>query len=176
MQHFAGEQQFYQQYFQEPAKAEAEFEADVRTTMLKFLYAGSGDAPLEHRLRLVFDKSAKCLDSATVPARLPTWLTEQTLDVFTKEFERTGFRGGLNWYRNVDRTWELTPFLRGAKLRQSSLFIAGENDVVVTLARQAIENIKDAMPNLRTKVLLPGAGHWIQQERPTEVGMRRPRV
>jgi pimeloyl-ACP methyl ester carboxylesterase len=69
----------------------------------------------------------------------------------------------------VDRTWELTPFLRGAKLRQPSLFIAGENDVVVTLARQAIENIKDAMPNLRTKVLLPGAGHWIQQERPTEV-------
>jgi len=169
MQHFAGEQQFYQQYFQEPGKAEAEFEADVRTTMLKFLYAGSGDAPLEQRLRLVFDKSAKCLDSATVPARLPTWLTEQNLDVFTKEFERTGFRGGLNWYRNVDRTWELTPFLRGAKLRQPSLFIAGENDVVVTLARQAIENIKDAMPNLRTKVLLPGAGHWIQQERPTEV-------
>jgi len=169
MQHFAGEQQFYQQYFQEPGKAETEFEADVRTTMLKFLYSGSGDAPPAQRLRLVFGKSAKCLDSATVPAMLPAWLTEQDLNVFTKEFERTGFRGGLNWYRNVDRTWELTPFLRGAKLRQPSLFIAGENDVVVTLARQAIENIKDAMPNLRTKVLLPGAGHWIQQERPTEV-------
>jgi pimeloyl-ACP methyl ester carboxylesterase len=69
----------------------------------------------------------------------------------------------------VDRTWELTPFLRGAKLRQPSLFVAGEHDVVVTLVRQAIENLKDAMSNLRTKVLLPGAGHWIQQERPTEV-------
>jgi pimeloyl-ACP methyl ester carboxylesterase len=169
MKLIAGEQQFYQQYFQEPGQAEAEFEADVRTTMLKFLYAGSGDAPPEQRLRLVFGKSAKFLDSATVPATLPVWLTAQDLDVFTKEFERTGFRGGLNWYRNVDRTWELTPFLRGAKLRQPSLFVAGEQDVVVTLARPAIENLKDAMPNLRTKVLLPGAGHWIQQERPTEV-------
>jgi pimeloyl-ACP methyl ester carboxylesterase len=169
MKLIAGEQQFYQQYFQEPGKAEAEFEAEVRTTMLKFLYAGSGDALPEQRLRLVFGKSAKFLDSATVPATLPAWLTAQDLDVFTKEFEWTGFRGGLNWYRNVDRTWELTPFLRGAKLQQPSLFVAGEQDVVVTLVRQAIENLKDAMPNLRTKVLLPGAGHWIQQERPTEV-------
>ena len=96
-------------------------------------------------------------------------MTAQDLDVFTKEFERTGFRGGLNWYRNSDRNWELTPFLRGAKLQQSSLFVAGEDDVLITIARQAFDNLEDAMPNLRKKVLLPGAGHWIQQERPAEV-------
>ena len=169
MQHFAGEQQFYQQYFQEPGKAEAEFEADVRTSLLKFLYSNSGDAPPEKRWRFVFGKAEKCLDSATVPETLPAWLTAQDLDVFTKEFERTGFRGGLNWYRNNDRTWELTPFLRGAKLRQPSLFVAGENDALITIARQAFDNLEDAMPSLRKKVLLPGAGHWIQQERPAEV-------
>ncbi|MBI3795457.1 MAG: alpha/beta hydrolase [Deltaproteobacteria bacterium] len=167
----AGEQQFYQQYFQEPGKAEAEFEADVRTSMLKFLYALSGDPPPEKRWRFVFGKTEKCLDSATMPETLPAWLTEQDLEVFTKEFERTGFRGGLNWYRNIDRSWELTPFLSGAKLRQPSLFVAGEEDVVITMARQAFDNdnIEDAMPKLRKKVLLPRAGHWIQQERPTEV-------
>jgi len=169
MKLIAGEQQFYQQYFQEPGKAEAEFEADVRTSMLKFLYSASGDAPPEKRWRFVFGKAERCLDSATVPATLPSWLTAQDLAMFTQEFERTGFRGGLNWYRNSDRNWELTPFLRGAKLRQPSLFVAGEEDVLITIARQAFDNLENAMPNLRKKVLLPGAGHWIQQERPTEV-------
>jgi pimeloyl-ACP methyl ester carboxylesterase len=169
MKLIAGEQQFYQQYFQEPGKAEAEFEADVRTSLLKFLYSASGDPPPEQRWRFVFGKAEKCLDSATVPETLPAWLTAQDLNMFTQEFERTGFRGGLNWYRNSDRTWELTPFLRGAKIRQPSLFVAGEEDVVITMARQGFDNLEDAMPNLRKKVLLPGAGHWIQQERPTEV-------
>jgi epoxide hydrolase A/B len=169
MQHFAGEQQFYQQYFQEPGKAEAEFEADIRTSLLKFLYSNSGDAPLTKRWRFIFGKSEKCLDSATVPATLPAWLTEADLEVFTKAFERTGFRGGLNWYRNVDRSWELTPFLRGAKLLQPSLFVAGEEEMAVTVMRQVIDTLEEVMPNLRKKVLLPGTGHWIQQERPTEV-------
>ncbi len=165
----AGEQQFYQQYFQEPGKAEAEFEADVRTSLLKFLYSNSGDARPEQRWQFVFGKEAHCLDSATVPERLPPWLTPQDLAIFTQAFERTGFRGGLNWYRNADRTWELTSFLRGAKLRQPALFIAGEHDTLMTLNRSAIDTLEDVMPKLRKKVVLPGAGHWIQQERPTEV-------
>lgn len=169
MKLMAGDNQLYSQYYQEPGKAEAEFEADVRTTMLKCLYSVSGDPPPEKRWRFLFGKSEKCLDSATVPKTLPSWLTEQDLDVFTKEFERTGFRGGLNWYRNSDMMWELTPFLSGAKLRQPSLFVAGEADVVITMARQGFDSLEEAMPNLLKKVLLPGAGHWIQQERPTEV-------
>ncbi len=169
MQHFAGEQQFYQQYFQEPGKAEAEFEADIRTTLLKVLYSNSGDAPPEQHSRFLFGKDEKFLDSGAVPETLPAWLTEADLEVFTTAFARTGFRGGLNWYRNVDRTWELTPFLSGAKLRQPSLFVAGEDDVLITMARPAFDSLEDVMPNLRKKVLLPGAGHWIQQERPTEV-------
>ena len=137
--------------------------------LLKFLYSNSGDARPEQRWQFVFGKDAHCLDSATVPERLPPWLTSQDLAIFTQAFERTGFRGGLNWYRNADRTWELTPFLRGAKLRQPALFIAGEHDTLMTLNRPAIDTLEDVMPNLRKKVVLPGAGHWIQQERPTEV-------
>jgi pimeloyl-ACP methyl ester carboxylesterase len=169
MQHFAGEQQFYQQYFQEPGKAEAEFEADIRTTLLKVLYSNSGDAPPEQRSRFVFGKEEKFLDSGVVPETLPAWLTAADLEVFTTAFARTGFRGGLNWYRNVDRTWELTPFLRGAKLLQPSLFVSGAEEMAVTVMRQVIDTLEEVMPNLRKKVLLPGAGHWLQQERPTEV-------
>jgi pimeloyl-ACP methyl ester carboxylesterase len=95
-------------------------------------------------------------------------LTEADLDLYTKEFERTDFRGALNWYRNIDRLWELTPFLSGAKIPQPSLFLAGELDAVITMYRQALDNLEKTMPGLRKKILVPGAGHWIQQERPNE--------
>ena len=169
MKWIAGDQEFYQLYFQEPGEAEAELEADVRTTMLKVLYSGSGDPPPEQRWRPFFPKSGKFLGTSSLPATLPLWLTEHDIDVFTGEFERTGFRGGLNWYRNIDRMWELTPFLSGARLRQPTLFVAGEVDAVITMYRGAFDALEETVPNLRQKVLLPGAGHWIQQERPFEV-------
>jgi pimeloyl-ACP methyl ester carboxylesterase len=169
MRLLAGEQQFYQLYFQEPGKAEPELEADPRTTLATFLYAASGDPPPEQRWRFLFGPSERFIDSGTVPETLPPWLTAQDLDVFTAAFEHSGFRGGLNWYRNLDRMWELTWFLCDAKLHQPSLFIAGALDAVITMYRPAFDALADTMPNLRRKVLLPGAGHWIQQERPTEV-------
>ena len=162
-------QQFYQLYFQEPGLAEAQLEADVRKTISILLYSGSGDAPPQHRLRPLFSKSEKFLDTGTLPETLPAWLTKQDIDFFTGEFERTGFRGGLNWYRNLDRSWELTAFLSGAKLRQPALFVAGEEDGVIAMNRDAVDGMGETVPNLKKKVLLPGAGHWIQQERPTEV-------
>jgi pimeloyl-ACP methyl ester carboxylesterase len=76
---------------------------------------------------------------------------------------------GHDWYRNIDGLWELTPFLSGAKIRQSSLFVAGEFDGVITIYRQAFDSLEETMPGLRKKVLVPGAGHWIQQEHPNEV-------
>ena len=137
--------------------------------MLMALYSLSGDAPPDKRWHFLFEKSETFLDSGSVPETLPAWLTEADLDFYTEEFKRTGFRGGLNWYRNIDRNWELTPFLSGAKIRQPSLFVAGEFDAVVTLYRQAFDSLEETMPGLRKKVLVPGAGHWIQLERPNEV-------
>ncbi|MBD2387554.1 alpha/beta fold hydrolase [Cylindrospermum sp. FACHB-282] len=169
MKLMAGEQEFYQLYFQEPGKAEAELESDVRTSIRAFLYSASGDPPPSKRWRFLFSKSEKLLDTCSVPDKLPTWLTEQDIDFFTSEFERTGFRGGLNWYRNMDRIWELNPFLSGAKIRQPTLFVAGEADAVITMYREAFDTLEQNVPNLRQKVLLPGAGHWVQQERPVEV-------
>ncbi len=169
MRAMVGEKEFYMLYFQEPGKAEAEFETDIRTAMRMLLYSGSGDAPPEKRWRAIFDKSETLLDTCFMPDALPPWLTEEDIDFFANEFERTGFRGPLNWYRNIDRNWDLTPFLRGAKLCPPTLFVAGEEDGVVTLYRNDIDHMEESVPNLWKKVLLPDAGHWIQQERPEEV-------
>jgi pimeloyl-ACP methyl ester carboxylesterase len=169
MRALAGENQFYQLYFQEPGKAEAELEADPRRFVRMFLYSASGDPPPEKRWRFLFGKDETLLSTGGEPDTLPVWLTEQDVEAFTAEFTRTGFRGGLNWYRNLDRMWELMPFLNGAKLRQPTLFVAGERDVTITMYRDAFEAMPQTVPGLRQQVLLPGAGHWIQQERPEEV-------
>lgn len=163
------EKNFYQDYFQEPGKVEKELEEDVRKTMLGFLYSASGDPPPEQRWQFLFDKSRRLIDTVTIPDRLPPWLTEKDLDFFTGEFKRAGFRGGINWYRNLDRDWEITSFLDGAKILPPTLFATGDRDVVLEMAPDAYGQLEANVPNLRKKVLIPGAGHWIQQERPNEV-------
>jgi pimeloyl-ACP methyl ester carboxylesterase len=169
MKKMAGDLNFYILYFQEPGKVEKELETNVKEVMIKFLYAASGDPPPEKRWNFLFRKDQKFIDSASLPDGLPGWLTKQDIDVFTEAFEQTGFRGGVNWYRNIDRNWELTPFLSGAKILQPSLFIAGEWDGVIAMSRGAFDHLESNMPNLKQKILIPGAGHWIQQERPQEV-------
>jgi pimeloyl-ACP methyl ester carboxylesterase len=169
LKRMAGDKEFYQLYFQDPGKAEAELEADLRKTTLGLLYSLSGDAPPEKRWRYLFDKNERFIDTIYVPDSLPGWLSEDDIAMFMQTFQKTGYRGGLNWYRNIDRNWERTAFLAGAKINQPSLFIAGELDPVVSFRRSAFDALEQTMPNLRKKVLIPGAGHWIQQERPNEV-------
>jgi pimeloyl-ACP methyl ester carboxylesterase len=159
---------FYILYFQKPGVAEAELEADVRKSMRLFLYAASGDAPRE-AVGWVKTKDAKFLEGMPEPEKLPAWLTEADIDYFTGEFERAGFRGGLNRYRNMDRDWEELPQLEGAKVQQPALFVCGDRDGVIAMNPAGIDNMKPHVPNLTGVVMLPGAGHWTQQERPTEV-------
>ena len=169
MKKMSGEKVFYQIYFQDPGRAERDLEADVRKTMRRTLYSLSGDAPQEKRWRFMLDKSEKPLSASSVPETLPSWLTEEDVDYFASEFQRTGFRGGLNWYRNIDRNWEFTSFLDGAKIGLPALFVAGEIDPVITIYRKAYETLEKNVPYLRGKFLIPGVGHWVNQERPTEV-------
>lgn len=169
MQAIAGEENFYQLYFQEPGRAEAELEADPRRAMAMLLYSLSGDARPDEQWKFRFPKSMKFIDTGVVPRQLPPWLSEADLDVFAGEFKRAGFRGGLNWYRNTERNWELTPFLDGAKLRQPALFAAGSEDCVGKMLPGRFQTAGAFTPNLKKQVIIPGAGHWTQQERPAEV-------
>jgi len=159
----------YQNYFQEPGRAESEFEQDVRRSLRMFLYSASGDAPPEERWRFIFPRNETFLQQCVDPETLPPWLTEADVDFFAAEFEKSGFRGGLNWYRNIDFFWKVSGFLNGAKLRQPTLFVAGEHDAVLQMYPEAVTDLETNVPNLRKKAIIPGAGHWIQQERPAEV-------
>ena len=157
---------FYMLYFQEPGLAEAELEADVRRSMRLMLYDASGDAP-RSGWQARRPKDANLLDEMRDPERLPPWLTEADIDYYTAEFERTGFRGGLNRYRNMDRDWEQSAHLAGATVQQPALFVAGERDGVLRFT--GTDAMKASVPNLRNVVILPACGHWTQQERPAEV-------
>jgi pimeloyl-ACP methyl ester carboxylesterase len=93
------------------------------------------------------------------------FLTDEDFDVFVNAFTRTGFRGGLNWYRNLDRSWEESASLE-YKVKQPALMIIAELDPVLVPA--LADGMEALVPNLR-KVLIKGSGHWTQQEKPAEV-------
>lgn len=156
----------YIDYFQHEGLAEAEFEADVRASLLGFMWSISGDAPPGERFKPI-QRGARFIDSLTVPRDLPAWLSEDDLAVYVDAFSASGFRGGLNWYRNVDRNWEMTSDLAGAIVRQPALFVTGSRDPARN--HGAIEHLAECVPNLRVMEVLPGCGHWTQQERPGEV-------
>jgi pimeloyl-ACP methyl ester carboxylesterase len=101
----------------------------------------------------------------------PPWLAEADLDFLVAEFTRTGLRGGLNWYRNIDRNWELLAPFAGARVNVPALFVAGERDPTLTFpgTAEAVAALGKYVPELRQKIILPGCGHWTQQERPAEV-------
>ena len=165
-----GIENFYWQYFQPPGVAEAEFEADIPTTLRKVLFSGSGDAPPREGMALSLPPGGGFLDRSVDPATLPAWLTDDDIAYMTDRFRGSGFRGGLNYYRNIDRNWELTAPWAGAGITIPALFIAGTRDVVITgFGKAALEAMPVSVPGLRRQVLIEGAGHWIQQERPAEV-------
>lgn len=157
---------FYMLYFQEPGVAEEELEADVRRSQLLFMYGASGEAPPMPQFAGK-PKDSKLFDGMTMPEQLMPWLTEPDLDYYVSEFKRTGYSGGLNRYRNMDRDWDEMPELASAKIQQPALFVAGGSDPVIRMVNPDV--MKDSVLNLMKTVILPGAGHWIQQERPAEV-------
>ena len=159
---------FYMLYFQEPGVAEEEFESDVRKSMLMFMYGASAEGRDNPQFAATPGKPAdsKLFDGVTPPEQLPRWLTQEDFDYYTEQFKRTGFRGGLNRYRNMDRDWEELPQLAGATVQQPALFIGGEKDPVGTFA--PMDPMRASIPNLKM-VSVPDCGHWTQQERPAEV-------
>lgn len=169
MKKIYGEDIFYQVMFQEPGLVEGQIaEAGAYRVMRSTLYVNSGDPPPDRRWKFTYKKGEKFTDHMFLPDRLPPWLKEEDVDYFAREFDRTGFSGGLNWYRNIDFNWKMTPFLDGAKLNQPTLFIAGEVDPVLTMYRGPFEKMEKNVPGLWKKVVLTGAGHWVNQERARE--------
>lgn len=166
----SGSRIFYQLYMQQPDIPERELEADVRGSLLSLLYSLSGDAPEERRWQPYLDPGQPLVRPNALPSELPRWLSEEDLQTFVEDFSRTGFKNALNWYRNIDRNWELTAFLSGAPIRQPSLLLAGAHDPVFTLYRERWT--ERSMPRLENQGVFAGVGHWITQEDPPALNER----
>jgi pimeloyl-ACP methyl ester carboxylesterase len=168
--HKLGITDFYMQYFQAPGVAEAEFERDIPSALRRIYYSGSGDGPERATFGRLGEHSG-FLGNTVEPETLPAWLPAEDIAYYASEFGRAGFRGGLNWYRNLTRSWELMTPWRGCVIRQPSMFIAGSRDAVLQFpaSKQQIERYPSTLPGLRGCHIIDGAGHWIQRERATRV-------
>ncbi|MEY4749619.1 MAG: hypothetical protein RIQ60_1833 [Pseudomonadota bacterium] len=166
-----GVSNFYMQYFQTPGVAEAELERDVLATIRRVHFSGSGDAPAAAGFGLLKPGAGFLGNSVDPGEQLPAWMNAADLAYYAGEFSRTGFRGGLNWYRAIRRNTALLAPWRGAVIRQPALFIAGERDGVLRFpaSKAQIERFSQTLPCLRGCHILPGAGHWIQRERAAQV-------
>ncbi|MEY2469697.1 MAG: hypothetical protein QOF21_2395, partial [Actinomycetota bacterium] len=166
MKHIYGDHFFYVLYFQQPGVADAELMRDVRYSLRAFIWTISGEAP-DGTYRMQ-DKTGTLLGMCGEPPDvMPSWLTPADLDTYVRAFEESTFTGGLNWYRNSDRNWELSVDWADRPIDQPALFIGGDRDPVLRFT--SLDNLKEAVPGLRGQHVLPGCGHWTQQERPAEV-------
>jgi len=163
-----GDAFFYILYFQEPGVADAELGADTATTMRRML-AGRlpGDGTEIDPVVMFANDGRGFVERMPDPDGLPDWLDQAELDHYIAEFTRTGFTGGLNWYRNFDRNWELTAHLAGGKIEVPSLFIGGTLDPVLIMSPPS--GMDGWLTDHRGTTLIEGAGHWVQQDSPAEV-------
>lgn len=141
---------FYIVWFQQPGVADEALARDVRRT-----------------LTTSRQWTASWADEEDSPPRRPQWLSEAELEVYIEAFERTGFTGGLNWYRSMDRSWELTAPFAERRIEQPALFLTGERDPVRRF--MPAEAMRGWVTDLREEVVVAGAGHWVQQQEPEAV-------
>jgi len=167
----AGDEEFYIEYFQEPGRAEAEIEADVRSWLSGFYYSASGDAPprSDGRTMATVARGGLLRERFSLPDGPLPWLSEEDLDFYVAEFERTGLTGGLNRYRNMDRDWEDLAAFNHHPIAVPSLFVGGERDGPTVWGAGAITRFSQTLPALRGCHILEGCGHWVQQERAPRV-------
>lgn len=152
---------YYLRYFQEHGPADQELARDVAATLRSVLGSGS------EQWHPVVPEGGGWLDC--LPDKgIPDWLSPADFDAHAAAFERTGFTGALNWYRNLDRNHELTAAWQRTKIQAPAMFLYGTHDAFGGCAPALIDDLAKALPHLRSVVRLD-AGHWVQQERPDEV-------
>lgn len=165
-----GDEEFYVSRFQEPGRAESEIEPDVRGWLRGFFAGLSADTmPAPDAPDLHFAGPGEQLRARFPSDVSPHWLSDDDLDIYAAEFERTGMTGALNRYRNLDRDWEDLAAVDVRQMEQPALFIGGALDASTAWLRRDIQALPESLPGLLGSHLLDGCGHWVQQERPAEV-------
>jgi pimeloyl-ACP methyl ester carboxylesterase len=160
---------WYIRYFQQPGVPETELELDLEHSLLSIYYTISADAPPASFMKqLEHPKTSSILDTLLTPKQLPAWLTREDLNYYVEQYKRSGFRGPINWYRNIPTNNDITPELEGKRFTQPAAFAAGAEDDVLLYDPTWREKFPKAFDDLRFIELVPGAGHWVQMEKPQE--------
>ena len=164
-----GDRFFYILYFQEVGPAERELEADVRRTMHTILWGASGSMYKGVPSEFPPMEGTGFLDMFTdVPTTLPEWLTAADLDHYVRQYEKSGFFGPVSWYRNLDANYAIMKDIPVGAMTMPAFFIGGEKDGVIAGRPEMVDGANSLLPDYRGKVMIPGAGHWTQQEAPAE--------
>ena len=168
MRQVLGDSFFYILYFQEPGVADADLGADAGETMTRMLggVRVQSDGPIDLGDYAANDGRG-FVERMPKVDELPGWLSQAELDHYIETFTRTGFTGGINWYRNMDRNWETTPQLDGVHVTMPSAFITGSLDPVNIMTPAGV--MDGHVLDHRGNTMVDGAGHWVQQEAPDEV-------
>ncbi len=161
-------------YFQEPGIAEAELDADPGRTLRMTLYALSGQAPPDLVPRWLTDtpEGSGFLDPLPDPgrpSRWSDWLTDAEFACYVREFRRTGFAGAIRRYRTFDHDWYDLPEVGTHKINQPALYITGDLDSAYRFGDPELGDLREWVPGLRNIHIMPGIGHWTQQEAPEQV-------
>lgn len=161
---------FYMLYFIRPGAPEADFGADLRKALKRVFFALSGDSPLNCWLPDA-PRDATLLPLLPDPPDGPlSFLTDADLDALVASFERTGMVGAFNRYRAQSLDASESSDIIGAAVTQPSCFIAGDRDPVRAFV-PGVDSYADpgaACTDFRGSTIIPGAGHWVHQEKPTE--------
>lgn len=168
---------FYTHYFQQEGVAEAEFEGDIALTLRKIFFAASSDAGprvlgdgTPNPFSMV-SRQDGLLGALPDPKTLPGWLDESDLQNYVAAFTASGFRGALNYYRNLDANWRLQRAFAGRPVEVPAVYMVGDRDVGLSMPgmREIIASMKDRIPGLTRSVFIEKCGHWAPQEQPRVV-------
>jgi pimeloyl-ACP methyl ester carboxylesterase len=160
--------EFYILRFQPPG-IEADFDANPEQMLRTAFRAYDGATPDEERSSGFLDPGLPIMQALGKGGALPPWMDEADLKVYVDAFSAKGFTGPVNWYRNLDRNWAEGAFLQDKRIEVPGWFMVGEKDPVRGYSGSGEAELEQWVPDLRAKVVVPGAGHWIQQERPDVV-------
>jgi pimeloyl-ACP methyl ester carboxylesterase len=162
-----GDNFFYMLYFQQTGPADAELDADPAKSLRRVIFGQAAPGDQEAAMRMIRPGPEGLIERIPEPDGLPSWISADELDHYVAEFSRTGFTGGLNWYRNMDRNWEIMADPPVAAITVPAMFIGGTDDLVLGFMRP--DRAKEVITGPYREVLIDGAGHWLQQERPDRV-------
>jgi pimeloyl-ACP methyl ester carboxylesterase len=158
---------FYILYFQAVGVAEAELGRDTRRTMRAVLRSAPTRGSVPPRPMLPREGTGLLDALPEPPDQLPSWLPVADLDVYVDAFERSGFFGPVSYYRNMDANWRrVQAALATESLPMPTFFLGGDDDPVIVGGMPMVDAAHAALPDHRASVLIPGVGHWVQQEAP----------